>query len=313
MATYKSLNSLDISKLTFEQVSSYWKEYTSDVIAQRIPPDPDPVKYIDISGTLPAIKMNKDDIIQIKDVINIEVDKYIKLKNNKAIIGVDYSIYTPDGKDINVDVSGLSTLLNNQTAPQYLKINIKALATSTLLIGNANVQVRNSSSYNPDLVSDLSKIKFKDYDFNFKEFTIDELRQWIIKNVTNYLDTYSFNNLVINTDYGITATEIPEADPVTHDNTPGDLSDKVLTEFLDTTTGKTSLTIILYANDASDLAIGSSSFNLVNNPVSPPVPPDPPEPPKPKPDAEPGESYFQKNKAWIAAVIAITSVVSGGE
>ncbi|MBH8623431.1 Mbov_0399 family ICE element protein, partial [Spiroplasma sp. hyd1] len=108
LATYKNLDSNDVSKLNFEQVASYWKEYTSDVISQRIPPDPQPANYVDITGVLPEVKLNESDVSKIRDAANLSVNSYIIKKCNTAKLNIDYFIYTPDGKDINVDMSGLN-------------------------------------------------------------------------------------------------------------------------------------------------------------------------------------------------------------
>ncbi|WP_368487145.1 Mbov_0399 family ICE element protein [Spiroplasma sp. DGKH1] len=310
LSTYKNLDSGDINKLNFEQVASYWKEYTSDVIAQRIPPDPEPANYSDITGNIQELKLNEEDVIKIRDSINNSVALYIKSKNDKAKLNDDYSIFTPDGKDINVDSSGLNSLLNDEIEPQYLKISVRATSTSTLLIGTASMQVRNSSNYDPDRADDLSKIKFENYTYNFNDFTIEQLRNWIIKNSQNYLDAYNYTDIILNTDYGISANEIPEQDPITHHNTPGDLSDNLLKDFLDTTTGIKTMTIVTYADDASDLAVGSSTYLITNDPGSEPVPPEPPTPPiPPDPSPHPKPSYFEKNKAWIAAVIVISILI----
>ncbi|WP_368486923.1 Mbov_0399 family ICE element protein [Spiroplasma sp. DGKH1] len=297
LATYKNLDSSDISKLSFEQVASYWKEYTSDVIAQRIPPDPQPANYVDITGVLSEVKLNERDVLKIRDTVDSAVNSYITKKSAQAKLNTDYFIYTPDGKDINVDASGLDSLLNNQTDPQYLKLTIKAATTSTLLIGTASVQVRNSTHYDPTKADDLSKIKFDNYSYNFQDFDIVKIRNWILNNVQNYLTKYNYLDITLNVDYGISGNGIPEQDPVTHHNTPGDLSDSLLQKFLDTTQGKTNLLITVYADDASDLAVGSSEFSLINDPGADPAPPDPPIPPIPTPKPTPKAN--QKYLAWL--------------
>ncbi|KAF0851398.1 ICEF-II [Spiroplasma poulsonii] len=126
-----------------------------------------------------------------------------------------------------------------------------------MLIGTASVQVRNSSHYDPTKADDLSKIKFDNYSYNFQDFNINKIRNWIIDNVQNYLIKYNYLNIALNVDYGISGDGIPEQDPITHHNTPGNLSDSLLQKFLDTTQGKTNLLITVYADDASDLAVGS--------------------------------------------------------
>ncbi|UZQ30539.1 MAG: hypothetical protein OHM56_03125 [Spiroplasma phoeniceum] len=246
LATYKGFDSAKIGDLSYEQVAAYWKEYTSDVISQRIPPDPTPANYTDITGNIPIIKMNETDLDAIVSNILVDVDKYITSKSPNAKIKSDYNIYSPDGKDITIDNSGLSSLLQDQINPQYLGLIVKSSSTSTLLIGTARVQVRNSSTYDPTNVRDLSKIKFENYKYNFADFTPEQLRTWIYKDVDNYMNTYGYNDMTLNEDYGISGNRIPDEDPITHHNTPGDLNDLLLKDFLDNSTGVKTLTIIVF-------------------------------------------------------------------
>ncbi|WHQ37051.1 Mbov_0399 family ICE element protein [Spiroplasma sp. SV19] len=307
LAKWKNLNSTDIGQLSYEQVMSYWKEYTSDVIAQRIPPDPNPANYVDITGNLPIIKMNETEINVIANNIIEAVNKYMMLKGPKVKLNSDYNVYSLDGKDITVDKRGLKVLLQNKTTPQYLELRVKASPTSTLLIGTASVQVRNSVSYDPVTVRDLSKIKFNQYKYNFNSFTAEELRNWIYQDVDNYMKIYGYNDIILNQDYGVSGNKIPRADPVTHHNTPGDLNDVLLNNFLNNISGIKTLTLIIYADNASDKTTGYSYHQLINDPESKPVPPTPPLPPNP--DANPESPHSKKYLSWLLPVILCPLIV----
>lgn len=300
LATYKNLDSTGIAGLSYEQVLAYWKDYTSDVIAQKIPPNPTPENYQDINGNIDVLKLNEEEVNPIKDAIIDKVKRYVAKFSNKAILGIDYQIKTPDGKDITVDASGLEPLLNNKDNPQFLTVSVSTLVTSTILIGNATLSTRNSSIYNPETSYYLSKIKFKDYTYNFAGQTPEQLRDWLLRNNDNYFKQYGYKSLVLNTDYGITGNKIPISDPNTHHNTPGDLSDELLTNFLDNSVEIRTLTIIVYADDATDLAVGQSQFILTNDSGSTLVPPDPPVPPNP---LDPDINFQHKYLLWLLPVI----------
>ncbi|AGM25473.1 Mbov_0399 family ICE element protein [Spiroplasma chrysopicola] len=302
LATYKNLDSTGIVQLNYEQVAAYWKDYTSDIIAQKIPPNPTPENYQDISGNIDVLKLNEEEVNPIRDAIVDKVKKYIAKFSNKAVLGIDYQIKTPDGKDITVDASGLEPLLNNQSEAQYLNLSVNTLVTSTILIGNATLQVRNSSTYNPETSYDLSKIKFKDYKYDFSEFNAEDLRNWIYKDVENYLISYGYNDIFLNQDYGISANQIPNADPETHENTPGDLSDSILNDFLSSQNEVKTLKLFVYSSSTSDKTTGYSEYKLINDPESEIVPPEPPTPPDPnKPDVNSQHKYL----SWLLPIILL--------
>ncbi|WFG96430.1 hypothetical protein M1771_10210 [Spiroplasma citri] len=157
---YNKLDLTKISKLNFEQAASYWKEYTSDIIVQRIPPDPNPADFVDISGNFPAIKMNEIDVNKIRSLVLAYAKNYINQKASEAKLGTDYYVVRKEGIDISSNVDALKPLLDNLTEPKYLDIIIKTKQFSSILIGEANGSIKNSRNYDPEKVKDLSKIKF---------------------------------------------------------------------------------------------------------------------------------------------------------
>lgn len=234
LITYKNLNSKEIFALTYEQVVSYWKEYTSDIMAQKIPAIPEPDNYYKLEKNLPIVKMNEHELGEIVRIIKAEVAEFITSKVPKAVYTIDYKIYNKDHIDITENNSVLADLLNNAEQPQYMNLFVEASPTSTLLIGTAKVEVKNSKNYDPNNVYNLSKVRFRNQSYNFADFSPSQLRIWIEEWVAKGISVYQYP-ITLNADYGISANGIPDEDPISHNNTPGDLNDAILTEFIDNT------------------------------------------------------------------------------
>lgn len=313
---YKKLDLTKISKLNFEQVASYWKEYTSDIIAQRIPPDPNPADFVDISGNFPAIKMNEIDVNKIRSLVLAYAQNYINQKASGAKLGIDYYVVTKEGIDISSNADALKPLLDNLTEPKYLDIIIKTKQFSSILIGEANGSIKNSRNYDPEKVKDLSKIKFNNQKFNFAGFSIEEIKNWIIKYINLGLKKSGYTDLVFNKDYGISINDIPPTDE-NHNNVPGYFNDEIFSDFLNNLERSKKITIVVYANDASDLAEGKTEFVLENyingdkpdpDPTNPTNPVDPIEPnPNPTNPTNPEIPTWGDKKylRWLLPVIII--------
>ncbi|AGM25324.1 hypothetical protein SCHRY_v1c07480 [Spiroplasma chrysopicola DF-1] len=295
-------------KFLCSYVTTYWKDYKSNVIVQRIPPNPEPENYQDISDNIDVLKLNEEEVNPIRDAIIDKVKRYINKFTDKAVLGIDYQIKTPDGKDITVNASGLEPLLNNKDNLQFVTVSVNTLVTSTLLIGNAFLSIRNSSTYNPETSCDLSAIQFKNYQYNFSKFSAEQLRNWIDEDVENYMASYKNNGIDLNEDYGISANKIPDENPETHANTPGDLSDVILNEFLKVETAVSTLKLFVYSASTSDKTTGYSEYTLINDPESEIVPPDPSTPPDPNNLVV---NFQHKYLSWLLPIILLPIVGLG--
>lgn len=289
LAREKLLDSTEISKLNYEQVASYWKEYTSDIISQRISPNPEPVNYLDLSKiALYTIKMNLTTV----DLIKEEIIKQVK----KQLTGIDL-IYQADYEFYPFDDESIRKLLDydsNDNATINLTIN--ALATSTKAIGSKTIKIINNTHYDPDNVVDLSKIEFKPAmePFSFDNFTVKQLKQWIL--------TYINNSFKGNKNY-----LVPLEYDIDYGISPFD--DESLEHFI-TSEKRISLEFIVYAQDASLKAINATKFVLINDPDAPTAPPNPP---VVNPDPEPipsdqGSWITKKTNLIIMSVIVVLAV-----
>lgn len=290
LAREKLFDSKEILELTYEQVVSYWKEYTSDIIAQRIVPDPNPVTYFDLSKVdLYTIKMNLTTVELIKQEIINQVQK--QLTNANLIYGIDYEFYPFDDESI----KKLLDYDNNGNATINLTIN--ALATSTKAIGSKTIKIINNIHYDPDNVVDLSKIEFTPamQPFSFHNFTIEHLKQWILIYIDNTFKTNK--NYLIALEYEIDYQIMP-------------FDDETLKQFINSTT-QINLEFTVYAQDNSLKAINATKFILINDPEAVLAPNLPPEI-NPQPDPiEPG------NDSWIAKktnliILTITVILGVG-
>lgn len=291
LAREKQFDSKQIAELNYEQTVSYWKEYTSDIISQRIAPDPYPINYIDLNQiNLYTIKMNLTTIELIKE----EIIRQIRENLNKfdLIYTLDYVFYPFDDESINklldYDSNGNATI----------NLTVSALSTSTKVIGSKTIKIINNIHYDPNNVVDLSKIEFfpEMAPFSFHNFTIEQLRQWILTYVNN---TFKSNkNYIIaleyDIDYGITPFD-----------------DETLKQFINSKE-RTSLEFTVYAQDSSLKAINGTQFILINDPEAPTAPIVPPIiNPIPNPN-EPGKnSWIAKKTNLIILSVIVTLGVAG--
>lgn len=277
LAKYKELNSKQMQDLSFEQVSSYWKEYVSDVKSQHIGPGVDPGEDFDFQDMkFETIKMNKDNVNEIREEIKKQVQE--QLEDSKLVYGEDYELKPFDDDRLN-------QLLNyDSNGNAMMTLTISALATSVAVIGSNTIEVMNNLNYDPDKVVDLKNIKFDTKRYNFSEFTVDQLREWIFKDINSTFNRYQVS-LDYPEDYGVSP-----------------LDEDVLTEFL-TSKNVFSLVITIYSQDESIKAKNSTTLELINDPDAPIAPPDP----DPNPDPEPKDP-----KNWITKPVnlIIMSVVA---
>lgn len=298
LITNKALNSKDIQLLTFEQVTSYWKEYVSGVVSNHVPPDPEPIQYLDLSMiTIDTIKMYAIDVKTIKENIISSIEKQLK-KYGNIEYDVDYTINPTDFEN------NLNQLLvfNNHHSAILGGFSLVANPTSTL-VTNSTKEFKIKNSHDAiDNIVDLSTIKFPNQEYDFSEFTTEHLKQFILEVVTKQLKNYHYIDqdkneipLVYNTDYEIL-----------------NIDDVSLQKFLTNKT-KTSLTVVIRALDSDTMhAVNSTTLLMINNPDAPPAPPNPPDPKPPtpvdpdNPDSPilPPSGWFTqgKNLAWFLPI-----------
>lgn len=280
LAQEKQLDSATIATLNYEQVATYWKEYTSDIIAQRIPPNPEPADYLDLSKiAFYTIKMNLTTIELIKQEIINQVTKQL------AKINLSYQA---DYQFQSFDDESISKLLNyDNNGNATINLTIKALATSTKVIGTNTITIINNINYDPKTVVDLSNVKFVTQQFNFSNFTIEQLKTWIFQDITQTFEFYQIS-LDYPNDYGITP-----------------LDELTLEQFL-TNEMITNLTITIYAQDASLNAINATTLKLINDPDTIIAPTEPPG----QTPILPGKSSWsaKKRNLIILSVVVVFSV-----
>ncbi|AHF57510.1 Mbov_0399 family ICE element protein [Spiroplasma eriocheiris] len=300
LMTYYNFDSKAIQNLSFEQTVAYWKEYVSNTATQRIPPDPHPHNFTDLSSIAElagAVKMNATNIETAKATIVSEVEE--RLKKYKLVYNIDYAIYI-NGQILSECNEQLDPLFNyGSDGWAWLTIDVRALPTSTLAINHHLMKVGNNKKYDPTKATDLSKIKFADQTFDFTKQNPADLKKWILGYISNVLKEGKYQ-IVYQTDYVVKP-----------------LNDKSLAEFISNNhpdaLGKTHLTIIIQAVDTSLIAVGSTSFDLINDPnATPPGPPPIPTPtPTPTPFPDNPGSWISKssNLAWFLPLIIGTSTI----
>lgn len=287
LAAYKGLDSKAIAELSYEQVVSYWKEYTSGIINQTIPPDPNPASKKDLSSIdFDTIKMNLTDIELIKAEIKKQVRQQLTKYGAKALIyDEDYELKPFD----NESVKKLLDYDNEGNATVTLSIN--ALATSVNAIGTKEISIRNNIHYDPDQVFDLAKINPWSYTQNFSQLTINQLKDnWILGAIKARLA-----NAKVVLDY--------QSD---YDVKP--LDEEGLQQFIDAKE-VTHLKIMIAATDESLKAINHTTLALTNDPdgeIAPPIPPDPDPNPNPIPP-----NNWTKTEGLIIMSIIVVGLVSG--
>jgi len=85
--------------------------------------------------------------------------------------------YQADYQFQSFDDESISKLLNyDNNGNATINLTIKALATSTKVIGTNTITIINNINYDPKTVVDLSNVKFVTQQFNFSNFTIEQLK-----------------------------------------------------------------------------------------------------------------------------------------
>jgi len=281
LVTCKQLNSTQIQTLTFENVMSYWKEYVSDLNRNAIPPTPHPINYLDLSKlNLDSIKMNLTTVDLLRHQIVFAI---IKLLNHYQLVNnSDYEIKP-------LDDTSLQQLLQFKTVSDIqiatLMININSITTSTRAIGNTTIKIKNSPQYDPKHVIDLSNIKLQTWEYDFHNFTIDQIRKWIIDDIKINFINQGASNLIYDLDYHVS-----------------NLTDGILKDFLDNRKAIKTLVFTIRADDDHMQVQGSTTLMLINNAKATPAPSNPPTPEDPNPPIPlPNQSWFSNgnNLAWF--------------
>ncbi|MGL5268890.1 MAG: Mbov_0399 family ICE element protein, partial [Spiroplasma sp.] len=156
-------------------------------------------------------------------------------------------------------------------------------------------KVINNTHYNPDTVIDLSKIKFQNQRWNFSEFSVDQLKTWILEDIEK---TFVANKIDLKylDDYGVKP-----------------LDDETLQQFIKSE-NLVSLTITIYSQDDSMKTKGYTTLELINDPDGEIAPPEPPNPdPDPKPLPPDGNSWIaKKTNLIIMSIVAILIISASG-
>lgn len=289
LVTYKDLDSKDLMTLNYEQVVSYWKEYVSMIANLQLPPDPNPITYFDLGDlTIVSLKMNMTTIELIKQELVRQIKE--KTKGTKLVYNEDYHFDQ-------FDDSVLSKLLeydNNGIAK--INLSISALPTSTRAIGTKSFVVVNNLNFDPDHVVDLDQIKFAPYTANFSEFTVEQLRKWILTGVANKVADQAIS-ISYPDDYGVQP-----------------LDDAILQEFIVSQEPFT-LALTIYAAEDSAKTVGATTWALTNDLNAEPAPPDPPGPdpdPKPEPPKENSWNTRKTNLIIISVIVLLAFGTTSG-
>lgn len=290
LVKYKYLNSTNIQNLTFEQVVSYWKEYVSDIKSQRAGPDDKPKNNFNLSEVkFETIKMNKSSVDEIRKEIINQIQE--RLNRTDLIYDVDYELKPFD------DASLKKLLLYDSKGSATINLTIIALDTSTRLIGTNTIKIINNINYDSTKVIDLKKINFETQRFDFNNFTVNKLIEWILLDI-NQTFTYYKINLNYPYDYGVK---------------PFDRA--VLQQFL-TSTKTVRLVFTIYAQDSSLKTKNSTTLELVNDPsalVAPDKPPKlKPNPIIPNPSNNEKSWFSKKSNLFFMSIIAIFIVITLG-
>ncbi|WP_342276689.1 hypothetical protein [Spiroplasma endosymbiont of Nebria brevicollis] len=268
MINYKKWNTdNDLAKLNYEAVLSYWRDYVSD-IRNHLAVNESINNFKSLNDlNISALKMNAKDIKTIRDKIN----KYVWQEINKisllAIINKDYiiQIYKNQQWQKLTDDDLIELITNQQEQTKATIIRIKALNTSTILIGETNqFKVINNLNYDESKVIDLSKIKYQNQEYNFKDKTKDNIfNNYIMEYIKQGFKINKLDEiLVLDVDYQISLQGL--------NGKKININDNELQEFMEKIKENkgAELKITIYALDNSLKVIGSGSYKLINNPTS---------------------------------------------
>ncbi|QIA69737.1 hypothetical protein [Spiroplasma citri] len=144
-------------------------------------------------------------------------------------------------------------------------LKIKALNTSMLLFGETNqFKVINNLNYDENKVIDLSKIKYQNQEYNFKDKTKDDI-------FNNYIMKYIKQGFKINKLDEILKQDIDYQISLQGLNGQKiNINDNELQEFMKKIQENkySELKITIYALDNSLKAVGNVLYKLINNPIT---------------------------------------------
>lgn len=286
LAQYKMLNSTDVLNLTFEEVSSYWREYVSDIKSGRIDPGGVTGDRVMLTGMkIDDVKTNSSDINVLRSEILTTVKK--KLNDYQLIYNVDYEI-------VGLEPALIKLAEYDEDHDVTVDLTVQALPTSVRAQGSTMFAVRNSKNYDANKVVDLSKIKFENpyLTYNFSQKTPEELRKWIVQAIDKKFRSLNINQLTYAVDYQIAPFD-----------------DATLNEFIHSK-DVASLELTISAVLESNLAVNSTTVVFVNDPdgeIAPPEPPDPKPDPDPNPNPLPhdGSGWTKKENLILLSVMVV--------
>ncbi len=254
--------------------------------------------------------MNEINPIVIQEKIVAYTNKIMSRFAKEAVYQSDYNIYNNNilFKDIDWE-----EFIDTEKEVKYMKLSIKALATSTILINEAHFNIINNKEYDETKSLDLSEIQIKPIEYNFTHSPIEVKDNFIENYIYNYvnqiLDAYRPKQVtweyVYGEDYYISINGL-QGEDINND----DEFVKKINEFLNSK-NKEILQVTIISIDESIKLTNYTNYKIINNPESDEIAPEKPDPPiKPeieKPDKINSDSIF---KIWIIIVI-ISSIAFG--
>lgn len=268
MINYKKWNSdNDLSKLTYEAVLSYWRDYVSD-IRNHLAVNESINNFKSLNDlNISALKMNTKNMKTIKNKIENFVWQQINKLSLLSTISKDYiiQIYKNNQWQKLTDDDLNQLITNNQEQTKEIMLKIKALNTSMLLTGETNqFKVINNLNYDENKVIDLSKIKYQNQEYNFKDKTKGDI-------FNNYIMEYIKQGIKINKLDEILKQDIDYQISLQGLNGQNiNINDNELQEFIKKIQENkySELKITIYALDNSLKAVGNVSYKLINNPIT---------------------------------------------
>ncbi|WP_157806916.1 Mbov_0399 family ICE element protein [Spiroplasma floricola] len=313
LISYTTINtSQKIEDLTYEQIIMYWKKYVSDQISQKIDVPQNPVSYKDLKNlNISSLKMNEINPLEVKNKIINHVKKYVEKFIKNSVYKTDYIIC--DENENQIEELDFQDFINLSENNKYKKITlfIKALGTSSLLIGRQNFNIINNKEFEESKNFDLSTIKdLKSIRYNFtnadNQIKRNFLNNYIYEYVKKILQIYKPKKIdweyEYDKDYYISLNSSQGKDI----KVDTDL-EKILYKFLNSKT-QVVLEVFIISRDESIKLSGLTNYKIINDPKNSNVAPEVPEPPF-KPEVSKKNNISNRTVRWWIILIICFSIL----
>lgn len=254
---YINLTFEKIFSLSYEKIMAYWKDYTSSVILGRVSLSIEHLNYINLSTISElsfVIKIINNKIINIKyNIVSIIQNR---LKKYKLLYLQDYNIFYKNQiiDNFSDEIFDLALAQKNQNQWIWINIEIKASQFSKLVFGNRVIQIGNYQNLNFTKIFNLQTININDQIFNFTNFSVNDLKIWLIKYIKFNINDIGIK-LIYENDYNIFPLE-----------------EQIFLNFIEIKEfykiGCSRLSIIVYSAPNSLLTYNFTTFTIVNNPFA---------------------------------------------